>query len=189
MSRGTLAVDRAVGLLLGLLLVVGGLAGVLWGTKQVPAVDGPLNLSAATDAASKTWWPWTVGLIGLVLLILGLRWLFSHVHRQGTGPIRLRGTDRSGRLTADTGPVAAAAAEVLAATPGVRSTGGSIIRDRGQVVARLTASVDPAADLRDVAAAADRVSAELRDVLGRDDFRCRVQLRMSGRTGALPRVR
>jgi hypothetical protein len=188
MTRGTIAVDRAMAVLLALLLIAGGAATLLWGTEQVPGLDGAADLSAVTDAANKSWWPWTVGIGGAVLTLLGLRWLFAHVRRPGTDPIRLKGSDRSGRLTAEAGPVAEAAAQALALTPGVRSAQGAVIRDRGQVVARISATVDPSADLSVVAAAADKVNVQLRDVLGRDDLRCRVQLKLARRSRPLPRV-
>lgn len=188
MSRGTLAVDRLVALLLGLSLVAGGAALLLWGTEQVSMLDGAADVGPVREAADKTWWPWALGTAGAILTLLGLRWLFAHVPRRGIGPVRLKGTDRSGRLTAEAGPAASAAAEALEAEPGVRSASGAVLRDRGQVVARITATIDPAADLTSVAAAADRISAQLRDMLGRDDLRCRVQLRLSHRDRPMPRV-
>lgn len=54
-----------------------------------------------------------------------------------------------------------------------------MVRDRGQLVARLSAVIEPECDLKVVAARADEVSAQLRQVLDRDDVRCSVELRVA----------
>ena len=84
--------------------------------------------------------------------------------------------------------VASAAAQALAHAPGVRSSRGSIHRDRGQIVAVLRATIERGADLRVVSDAADRASADLAHVLQRDDMHCSVQLRTAGRARSMPRV-
>ena len=70
----------------------------------------------------------------------------------------------------------------------VRSVRGTINRDRGQLVARLTATIEPQADLATVGAAADAVSADLKKVLAREDLRCQVNLRVAHRGRRLSRV-
>jgi len=70
-----------------------------------------------------------------------------------------------------------------------RSPGkGGLGLDR-QFVERLNASIEPEADLRVVAAAADQVSAQLQQVLQREDLHCRVQLRTTTANRTTPRVR
>lgn len=78
------------------------------------------------------------------------------------------GSGPEGRLLVNAGTVASAAADAIAA--GVRSATGTIQRDRGQLVAKLTATVEREADLHLVAAAADTVTADLRRALQRDDM-------------------
>jgi hypothetical protein len=124
-----------------------------------------------------------------LLALLGFRWLFAHLPRRGAGPLKLPGSDQGGRLVADGGSVASAAADELEATPGVRSARGTVLRERGQVVARLNATIEPEADLAVVARSADRPSAHLRHVLGREDLNFRVQLRVAARNRPGPRVR
>jgi hypothetical protein len=62
-------------------------------------------------------------------------------------------------------------------------------RERGQVVARLTATIEREADLALIARAADQVSADLAAVLERGDLHCRVQVNVAARHRSLPRVR
>jgi hypothetical protein len=189
MRRGTVLTDRVVCLLLGLLLLAFGAGAAVWGTDRVSPLTGPLDLGPLPDATNKTWWPWAVGVAGAVLILLGLRWLLAHVPARGTGPIRLDGSGRQGRLLADGRPIADTAAQVLAETPGVRSARGRVLRERGRVVARLDAAVEPDADLSEIAVAADEVSAQLRNMLGRPDLDCRVQLHTTRRGRPMPRVR
>ena len=55
-------------------------------------------------------------------------------------------------------------------------------------MARLTATIEPQADLATVAAAADAVSADLKKVLAREDLYCLVNLRVAQRGRQLSRV-
>lgn len=187
MSRATMAVNRFVAFLVALVLIVGGVASAVWGTDRVSPLRGAVSLTAVTRATDKSWWPWTVGIAGGLLIIVGLRWLLSHLPRRGTGPLKLAGSGRRGRLVADGGSAASMAAEVFARTPGVRSSRGTLLRERGQYIARLNATIEPEADLVQIAGSADQVSAQLAHVLGRDDLHCLVQLRLAKR--ARPRSR
>lgn len=189
MSRLTIIVDRFVAFLLGLVLIAGGILAAVWGVNRVDPFTGPLDLGPIVDATGKSWWPWAIGAAGALLLLLALRWLFSHLPHRRTGPLKLAGTGRAGRLLADGNSVAEAAAQALAAVPGVRSAHGRVLRERGQTIARLNAGIDADADLAGIAEGADIVSSQLRHVLGRDDLVCQVQLRLAGRDQARVRVR
>jgi hypothetical protein len=187
-SRLTIAVDRLVAFVLALVLLAAGVAGIAWGTRRVSGFAGSIDLGAVVDATDQTWWPWATGVVGAVLVLLGLRWLVAHLPRRGTGPLKLTGTGPAGRLLADGNSVADAAAEALHGASGVRSASGRVIRERGRVVARLKATIDADADLTAVSEAADQVSAELRQVLGRGDLDCRVELRLARRDRPRARV-
>ncbi len=189
MSRLTITVDRFLAFLLALALIAGGIVTTLWGVDRVDPFTGPLDLGPVTDATDRSWWPWAVGGAGAVLLLLALRWLFSHLPRRRTGPLKLAGTGRAGRLLADGNSVAQAAAGALESVPGVRSAHGRVLRERGQTIAHLNAGSDADADLAGVAEGADLVSSQLRHVLGREDLVCQVQLRLSGRDQHRTRVR
>ena len=100
----------------------------------------------------------------------------------------LPGSGKAGRLLVDpTGP-ASAAADALADTPGIRNARGKVLRDRGELVIAISGTVDPSADLSEVAAAADAVTTDLQTVLGRDDARARVQLSVARHHRASTRV-
>lgn len=185
-SRRMLLLDRIAALLLALVLLVGGAALIWWwsgrtGTDlDLASLDGLFPDASGTgpvaDVVSQPWWGWASTATGVLLVLLGLRWIVAHLRRTGVRRLSLEGSDTSGRLQVSGSGVAGAAAEALTETRGVRSAGGVVVRDRGQLVARLTAVLEPEADLALVARRADEVSGQLAQVLERDDLRCRLEL-------------
>lgn len=185
-TRTVLAVDRLATLVLSLALLAGGAGAVWWwtGTSGLPDTLGTTIVSDVTGAA---WFPAAAAAAGVVLVLLGLRWLAAHVRRTTVASLHLRGSGRQGRLQVDTSRVAAAAAASYADTLGVRSARGRVLRDRGQLVVRISATIDRDADLALLAEQADRVATELAGVLERPELRCSVELRVAGVTSALAR--
>ena len=188
MSRLTFAVDRVVTFVVALLLLALG-AGALWTWSGRGPVTGTLRTGSATDLIGQSWWPWASAVVGVLLVLLGLRWIAAHLNRQNVGRLHLRGSGSGGRLDVTASKVAGAAADAFSDTLGVRSARGVVVRDRGQMVARLTATIEPEADLALLARQADLVSAQLAQVLERDDLRCSVQLKVASLSRSLPRVR
>ncbi|MEO3938952.1 hypothetical protein V3N99_19690 [Dermatophilaceae bacterium Soc4.6] len=192
MSRATIITNRLAAFLVGLILLALGAAAALWWqgtlTTWFPAVPAQLHSGRVSDLTRQRWWPWAVGVAGVLLILLGLRWLFAHLPSRGVSQLKLPGSTSQGTLTAEVRPVAKAAAESLEQTPGIRSARGSIQEGRGQLVARINATVEQQADLAVVAAAADRVSAQLGQVLQRNDLVCQVNLTVARRDHALARV-
>ncbi|MFI2754563.1 hypothetical protein ACGIF2_14675 [Cellulomonas sp. P22] len=182
MSRSVLGWDRAVACVLGIVLLVAGLLAIAWWGGYLDSWWTPpdqLATGGAADQVDQSWWPWAAGVLGLLLVLLGLRWLWGHVPRRGAGPLRLEGSSPSGALSIDANEATRAAADVLAGTPGVRSASGSFIRDRGELVAGLVVTVDPTADLDGVGSAIEVASADLHRVLGRDDVHLRAQVHVA----------
>lgn len=188
MTRGTLAFDRVMTALAGLVLLAVGVLGILWWAGRLGSAPTRVDLSSIRWWASQQWWPWALVVGGVVLALLGLRWLFSHLPRSGVSHLTLPGSGTEGRLLVATGPAMEAAAGSLERTPGVRSARGRIDHDRGQVVASFNATIDRDADLRVVAAAVDDMTGQLQSVLERQDLYSRVLLRTAGRNQRAPRV-
>lgn len=188
MSRAVTGADRLAAALTGLLLLAAGAAGILWWSGRLTAAPTRTDLTGLAWLPEQRWWPWALGAFGIVLALLGLRWLLGHLPSRGVSHLKLTGTDETGALLVETRPVASAAAEELSQTFGIRSARGTIHRDRGQLVAVLTATIERDTDLQVVADAADRSSANLQHALERQDLTCRVQLRTASRRRNLPRV-
>ena len=192
MRRSTLAFDRVLVLLLGLVLLVVGVAAVGWQVgfleKVWPDVPSSLDVDTGRLSAASSY-PLLAGAVGVALVLLGLWWLLAHLPRRSVGSLRLPSGDQPGRLVVDPGPAVDTAAEVLADDPLIRTASGAILADRGELVVRLRATVDPDADLDDVVAACDRVLADLAHVLPADQLRSRVELSVLRRGEGGPRVR
>lgn len=193
MSRGVLGWDRTATFLLALLLVALGAAAALWGTGQLsrvwagaPAELSTSSLSAAYDAS---WWRAVSATAGLVATLLGLRWLLAHLPRTHAAPLRLPGSGPAGRSTLDGSSAVTAAAEVLGEAPGVTAASGRLKQTRGQVVAEMSLTAGPGADLAAISARIDAVSADLAQVLSRDDVRTRVRVRTARKDRPGPRAR
>lgn len=194
MSRATSAGDRLVAALLGLLLLASGVLVVAWRAgwaEQLlpagPTGDGWADRLAAPDlgaVVSASWWPWACLGAAVLLVLLGLRWLVAHLPGRVDKRLRLDGSDDSGRLAADLGAVADAAADDLARRDPVRSADGRCRQDRGRRFVDLVARVDPHADLPSVRTAADDTLARLGEALG-DAVPVRVRVRV-GRTDREP---
>ncbi len=187
MSRTTVALDRIATILVALLLIAAGAAGIWWWTDRSP-LGSTVRTAGTTDLVGQAWWPWASAAVGALLVLLGLRWILAHLRRQNVSTLHLRGSGSGGRLDVAASKVAGAAADALSDTLGVRSARGVVVRDRGQLVARLSAVIEPEADLAHVAERADLVSAQLAQALERDDLRCSVQLRVATFARRLPRT-
>lgn len=177
-SRSTIAIDRLAALVVALVLVIVGAAAIAW-WFDLGASPESLDVSGLSSSTDTAWWPWATAVVGALLVVIGLRWLVAHLPRRGVSHLSLPGSGPTGRLRVGARPVGSAAAASLRATPGVTSCNGRVLRERGQLVASLRADVAADADLRAVAGAADRVAADLAGVLGRDDVRCEVMLRVA----------
>lgn len=185
-TRKLLFIDRAATLLLSLALLAGGGAALWWWDGRTIAGVTPIgtsDMSVVADTVETSWFPWAAAVVGVLLALVGLRWIVAHLTPATVKRLRLGGTDKTGRLEVVADKVVAAAAEALTATLGVRSASGSVLRDRGQMVARLKVTAEPDVDLTALAERADTVSAQLATALEREDLRCdvRVHVATSGR--------
>lgn len=175
MSKGLVALDRITSFVVGLVLLAAGVGAVGWRLGWWPGMPERIRADGV-GVVDTAWWPWALGAAGVVLVILALRWLLAHTGRRQVSALTLAGSGRQGRLTVDGEPLANALAGALAGEPGVRSAGGRLVRDRDELVLEVTAEVDPAVELRDIASAADAAAADVRLMVGETALRCRVLL-------------
>lgn len=189
MTRLTAGVDRAATLLVAIAFALVGLLALGWRYSWL--LDWPLRTSTSDAVAltERSWWPWALGAAGLLLILVGLRWLVAHLRSSSVSHLNLTGTGAAGRLRVNAKAAASTAADVLADNPGVQSAKGRLDRDRGQLVIDLRATLTPDADLRDLATVCDELAADLARVLERSDLRCRVHLAIASSGNARSRVR
>lgn len=191
MRRSILGFDRVLVLLLGLLLILVGVAAVGWQTGFLESLWPDVPDEVAVDSGQVTGsssFAALAGIVGGALVVIGLWWLLAHLPRRSVGSLRLPSGAQPGRLLVDPGPAVATAAEVLAEDPMIRSAKGAVLADRGELVVRLRATVDPDVDLGAVVDACDAVLADLAHVLPTDQLRSRVELSVLRRGAVGPRV-
>ena len=90
MSRALVALNRLVAFMVGLILIAGAAAGVLWWRGAFPSWPTRIDTRPAVDLAGQTWWPWAAGSLGLALILIGLRWLVANLPNRGISQLRLR---------------------------------------------------------------------------------------------------
>lgn len=188
MTRTTVTVDRVATVVVALILAAIGLLALEWRFGWLFDLPAQSSTAAVVDLGTESWWPWALGIAGLVLVLLGLRWLWAHLSSSRVSQLNLPGTGSEGRLRVNGKAAAASAADVLADNPGVRSARGTLTRDRGQLVVDLRASLTPDVDLEELAEVCDTVAADLAHVLERSDLYCRVHLSVTGSGSATSRV-
>lgn len=188
MRRGTIGLDRAVGVVLGIVLVLLGLLGIAWWQgvllRRVPRAAGVAASTAAgiRSGVGASWWPWVAGITGLVLAVVGIIWLLRHLAERRVHGYRLAGTGKAGTLRANTGSLLSAACAELTDTRGIRSASGAMTDERGVLIAQLNVTADPRADLATVAAAIDRTVTALAGVLQDPHVTYRARLSVGRRT-------
>ena len=193
MTRGVRAVNRLVALVVGLALVVVGVAAVMWWTGTLEdvwaAAPGALDPGRIEEVTGTGWFGATATAVGVVLGLLALWWLAAHLRTPREGTLTLSGSDASGRLTLDPGALASHVAQEARRLPGVVGSRSVVDRDGGRHVLVSTVQVNPEADLpvlgQDVTALVTRA----RDVLGRPTMAARTHLAVQRRARGGPRVR
>ncbi|MFF2622924.1 hypothetical protein [Oerskovia jenensis] len=182
MNRTVLRLDRALLALAGLVLVVVGVAALLWTTgtlaEYVDGVPATLDTSAATDADSQSWWPYATGAVALVLAIVAVWWMLAHLPARTVPEQDLPGSSRTVRLRIDRGAVADATARAAQQIPSVRRATATLRDEGAELVLSLLVTVDPATDLPGLATRLDDVLADAATVLPDDRLRSRTTVRM-----------
>lgn len=176
MSRDAAALDRVLALLLGLVLLAAGVLAVLWQLDVLPGAGEETTVGPVRDAATTDWWPWAVGGVGLVLVLLVLWWAAVHVRRGRAGSLRLAGSDGSGSLVLNPGAVVGAAGDTLARRSGVAGVRTSVSDERGSTVAQLVVTAEAGADLSRVLTDAEEICRDLAGALDGEPLAVRVLL-------------
>ncbi len=183
MSRRVLGWDRTAAFLLALVLLAAGAVVALFGAGQLTRVwasaPDAVSTTRLTDAYGAGWWTGASIATGVVLTLLGLWWLLAHLPRNHVGALRLPGSGSRGRYSLDGGSAVSVAADVLSDLRGVRSASGRLKQTRGQVVAEMSVTAGPTTDLAELSGSIDAVSADLAQVLSRDDVRARVRVKIA----------
>lgn len=187
MSARLRTLDRAAGVVFGLLFTAFGLLLLVWGSPA--SVRGHIAwlawvppgspLAGMNSAPTQEWWPYCLLAVAVVCGVGGLCWLVVHLRRRRVSALVLRGDGEHGRSDVAASAVVDAAALDFNTQPGVDSAVGvfRLLDSARHRVARIDAAIDSSADLAELARTADALASRLRTVTGRDDFECLVILR------------
>ncbi|MBJ7338823.1 alkaline shock response membrane anchor protein AmaP [Mycolicibacterium sp.] len=141
MTRLASALDRFAALVVGVLLIAVGAALVLWDTTVLPGVPRTVHAPGLRAATAAGWWSWALAGVGILLVVVAVRWLLAHTPAAKVKRLPLR-TNDSGAISIDLGEVATAAAKALAqSSSDVESAGGKAIVDRGTRTVDLSVTV------------------------------------------------
>ncbi|UZN03611.1 hypothetical protein [Cellulomonas sp. S1-8] len=193
MTRGVRSVNRVAAFVVGLVLLVVGVAAVLWWTGTLgdvwAAAPDALDPRAADEVTGAGWFGAVATASGVVLAALALWWLAAHLASPRVGTLTLPGSDASGRLTLDGGSLAGHLAEQARRLPGVVGARSVVDLERGRHVLVTTLDVDPEADLPTLATDVADLITRARDVLGIRGLSARTRLAVQRRSRGGPRVR
>lgn len=185
--------NRTVALLLGVLLLVVGLALVAWWSGALAdlwsGAPATLDPGRAEEVTTAAWWPAVAAVAGVVLVVVGAAWLLAHLRSTRVTRVALPGSDATGRLVLDLPGVASHFADLAGRENGVTAARASFVAERGRTVLSSTITVDAQADLHAVSRAVAALTAQARDVTGVPRFAARTHLRVSRRRHTLDRVR
>jgi hypothetical protein len=183
-KRRTIAVDRLACAVTGVALVAVGLAAAAWERGYLPvAADSALTIPNLDGVLDTMWWPYALGAVALILIIIGIRWLITHRPGQTADAVPLTGSTDTAVLTVDLTSAAVAAAAGLAGRADVISASGRCRADRGQRVIELDVKVDARADLAHLSGALENTRGELSSALAGVPFSSRILLSVARSSG------
>jgi hypothetical protein len=187
MRTGPLVVGRIVAAMLGVVLVLAGLAAILWGLGRLDDVGlvspARLDTSAVDQVTGQAWWPVALSMLGLLLVLLAIWWLTDLVPRRPIRRLDLPGSGSLGRLSVAAGEVADALADSLRQRVDGQGARGQVVRERGRLVLENHVSISASTPLADAAAAATGTSSLARGTLGRRDLFYRAMIEVPRRGG------
>ena len=178
MKRSTVTTDRLATAVAGAGVLALGAAAAAWQLGRLPVPSGSevriRNLDGIVGAA---WWPYALGVVAIVLILIGLRWLYAHRPGQSVGTTELPNSGAAGELSVDVNTAATAAAAELQRHAGIASASGTSRIDRGERIIELDIKLgfDPDA-LTAATASVQGVNRDLATALAGVPFTSRVLL-------------
>jgi hypothetical protein len=178
MTRRAVAFDRIATFLCGLCLLACAILVVAW--QRGVFGSGATVQVVFAEYTESPWWPWALGVTGVMLVVLGVRWAATHRWPSKASRVLLAAGQPD--LTADAASVADAAASSLQEQPGVLKARGTATVDRGTPTVTLTVTVPARRGLRAGVAAADGTANTVGAMLG-DSVALRTVLRVDAKRG------
>jgi hypothetical protein len=159
----------------GLSIASLGVAMILW-RAGVLATPASADTTTVTRLIGSAWWPWAAGVVGLVVVLLGIRWFVAYIPRSVATELALSKSDEHGDLSVSLSALASAMDDRIAVAPGVRRCNSSVRRDRGVRLVETRVHVDSGVHLRMLTGAVDDVARDVEAMLSGDAPATRVRV-------------
>lgn len=162
MTSRAVAFDRIATFFCGLCLLAIGCLVIAW--QQGAFGAGAAVHSTFVQYVERPWWPWALGATGVVLVILGGRWVATHRWPPKVSRVVLAATQPD--LTADATSVATAAAASLKEQAGVLKARGTAAVEGGTPTVTMTVTVPARRGIRSAVGVADSTMKTVNAMLG-----------------------
>lgn len=175
MTPRMIRTDRALTLLVAILLVALGLLAIDWHYRWVfRTYPSELSVGPANEVVTAGWFPWVFAVAGIVVGFLGLVWLLAHLRRRGPSTLRLRASDETGRVQADLRSIADAAAARLQNMAALTGVTGTVATIRSRPVILLHGRIDPVASPASITDAAETCARDVAAAFPDQPVTCRI---------------
>lgn len=177
MSTPLAWLDRVVALVAGLVLVGAGLAGLDWRFHVIGGEPARMHASAALALTATGWWPWAVGIGGIVLALFALWWLLAHLGGDTVRTLRSTRSGPAGRVEVDLASVARVAAASFCGEAGLSQPRAAARRVRRGYLVEMGGAVTVHTDPAEVRRAADAMAGQVAEAFPDDEVSCRMVVR------------
>jgi len=159
----------------GLSIAALGVAMILW-RAGVLATPTSIDTTTVMRVIASDWWPWAAGVVGLVVVLLGIRWFVAYIPRPVATGLALSRFDEHGDLSVSLSALASAMDDRIAVAPGVRRCNSSVRRDRGVRLVETRVHVDSGVHLRMLTEVVGDVARDVEVMLSGDAPAARVRV-------------
>ncbi|MFT4088339.1 MAG: hypothetical protein QM658_14535 [Gordonia sp. (in: high G+C Gram-positive bacteria)] len=181
MNSGRVAWHRITVGLIGVILVVVGVAGV-FSQVHVQPFSGwiaKVDTGKVDHAADAGWWTWILVAVVLVALVWGVRLLAVLVRPHAVDELVLDGSDSTGRMTIAPGLIADAVQSDLAARPEFDSVSAKALDDRGASIIRIVVTASPDRDYDELSAVLAESVADVRAAVDGSDVHVQAMINLA----------
>jgi hypothetical protein len=179
MTRFATTIDRLAALVFGLALIALGVGVLVWNTYWIPGVPEKITAPGLVAATNADWWPWAVAGVGILLVLIALRWLVVHTPKSRVRALPLS-TGGVGAISVDLGQVADAAARALQRNADALSAKGRAVVDRGARTIDLDVTAYSPTTLTALVESVDEVNRQIVGVLGDAKVAVRTTVHVDG---------
>lgn len=180
MTRLAATLDRLAALVFGLALIAIGAGVLVWNTYWIPGVPETITAPGLVAATGTDWWPWAVAGVGILLVLISLRWLFVHTPKSRVRGLPLS-TGGAGTISVDLGQVADAGARALQQSANAHAAKGKAVVDRGVRTIDLVVTAYSPATVKGLIETVDVVGDQIAGMLGDARVAVRTTVRVDGR--------